>query len=171
PVAEETFAPYLRATRSLSLIALDAALPCRTAQFRVTLRLIADRLQPFVGRRAAHVWFPASLRLMLRAVELVLASAAIELAMSLPMAIYFHRVTVLALPVNVLVVPLIAVALPAALIAFAIIVIVPSLAVVPATVAAALLHAMTGIVRLAGGMPAGDLRVPAPGTLATWAAI
>ncbi|HEV2272757.1 MAG TPA: ComEC/Rec2 family competence protein, partial [Acidobacteriaceae bacterium] len=114
PIAEHTFAPYLRATRNLSRLAADPAFPPRIAQFRVTLRLISGSLQPLTGRLAAHFWFPAAIRFLLRAGELLLVSACIELAMSLPMAVYFHRITLLALPVNIFIVPLIAVALPAA---------------------------------------------------------
>ena len=101
----------------------------------------------------------------------MLASCAIELAMSLPMAAYFHRVTALGLPVNVLVVPLIGVALPAALITFGCILISPTLAVAPAAVTAAMLHIINAIVQHAGNMRAGDLRIPAPGSGATVAAI
>ncbi len=155
PVTEHTFAPYLRAMRNLEQIVLDPTFPPPLAQFRVTLRLIADHLQPFLGRRLAQSWFPLFLRCCLRLCELLLVSASIELAMSLPMAVYFHRVTLLALPVNIFVVPLIAAALPAALAAFAAILISPALAIAPAAIAAALLHCITAIVRLFGSMPAG----------------
>jgi len=74
------------------------------------------------------------------------------------MAIYFHRVTALGLPVNLLVVPLIGLALPSALLTFATLLVRPSLAIVPGTVTAALLHAINGIVRLFSGMAAGDIR-------------
>jgi competence protein ComEC len=169
PVAEHTFSPYLRATRNLELVMLDGTLRPQIAQFRVSLRLIAVHLQPFLGRGARLL--PLAVRLTLEVLELMLASCAIELAMSLPMAAYFHRVTALGLPVNVLVVPLIGVALPAALITFGCILISPTLAMAPATVTAGLLHIINGIVQRAGNMRAGDLRIPAPGTLATVAAI
>ena len=181
PVAEHTFGPYLQAAGNLSLIAVDPELPPRLAQFRVTLRLIASHLQPFIGRRLAYFLPPALTRLTLRITELLLVSALIELAMSLPMAIYFHRVTALGLPVNLLVVPLIGLALPSALITFATLLVWPSIAIVPAAMTAALLHAISGIVQLFSAMGAGDIRIPSPGTwrsprgilligLAVWAA-
>ena len=107
PVAEHTFGPYLQAARNLGLVVIDPDLPPPLAQFRVTLRLIAGHLQPFIGDRFARILVPALVRLVLRAFELLLVSGLIELAMSLPMAIYFHRITALGLPVNLLVVPLI----------------------------------------------------------------
>ena len=169
PVAEHTFSPYLRATRNLELVMLDGTLRPQIAQFRVSLRLIAGHLQPFLGRGAKLV--PFAVRLTLELLELMLASCAIELAMSLPMAAYFHRVTALGLPVNVLVVPLIGVALPAALITFVCILISPTLAVAPASVTAGLLHIINGIVQRAGNMRAGDLRIPSPGRSRHLAAI
>ena len=171
PVAEHTFGPYLHAAQNLGLIVIDPDLPPRLAQFRVTLRLIASHLQPFVGRWFARILPPAFVRLILRIFELLLVSALIELAMSLPMAIYFHRVTALGLPVNLLVVPLIGLALPSALITFATLLCWPSLAIVPAAVTAALLHAISGIVQLFSGMGAGDIRISSPGTLAIVAGI
>lgn len=171
PIAAHTFAPYLDGAHSLDRIYLDSHYSPRVAQFRVTLRLIAEHLQPLIGRRAARKWFPASARILLRIAELLLVSSTIELAMVLPMAFYFHRVTLLALPVNILVVPLMAFALPAALIAFAAIMLVPGVAWLPAAVAAALLHIITGIVWLFGSMPAGNVRIPGPGAIAVAAAI
>ncbi|HEY4048312.1 MAG TPA: ComEC/Rec2 family competence protein [Acidobacteriaceae bacterium] len=166
PLGEHTFTPYLRACQNPDQIALDPTFSPRLAQFRVTLRLLAEHLKPIVGGRAAFSWFPALIGLGLRILEVLLVSSVVELAMSLPMAVYFHRITLLALPVNLLVVPLIAVALPAALIAFASILIAPSLAAIPAAVTAAMLHAIAGIVRLFGSMPGGDLRLPTPGAVA-----
>src|ERR1700721_878730 len=102
---------------------------------------------------------------------LLLVSALVELAMSLPMAIYFHRVTALGLPVNLLVVPLIGLALPSALITFSTLLLWPSLAIAPAAVTAALLHAINGIVQLFSTMGAGDIRLSSPGSLAIVAGI
>jgi competence protein ComEC len=171
PVAEHTFGPYLHAAQNLGLVAIDPELAPPLAQFRVTLRLIASHLQPFLGRRLAQTLPPVFVRLLLRSCELLSVSALIELAMSLPMAIYFHRVTALGLPVNLLVVPLIGLALPSALITFATLLISPTVAIVPGTATAALLHAINGIVRLFSGMAAGDIRIPDPGTLTIVAGI
>src|SRR3984885_480605 len=171
PVAEHTFGPYLHAAQNLGLVAIDPELPPPLAQFRVTLRLISSHLQPFLGDWLARTVPPGLVRLLLRICELLLVSALIELAMSLPMAIYFHRVTALGLPVNLLVVPLIGLALPSALITFATLLISPTLAIVPGAVTAALLHAINGIVHLFSGMAAGDIRIPDPGTLAIVAGI
>ena len=45
----------------------------------------------------------------------MVVSCVVELAMTLPMAVYFHRITIFALPVNLLILPLLVVLMPAAL--------------------------------------------------------
>ena len=76
------------------------------AQFRVMLRMIASRLQRALSARIAWRVFPWAVRFALRCVELLVVSCVVELAMTLPMAIYFHRITVFALPVNIFILPL-----------------------------------------------------------------
>ena len=98
----------------------------------------------------------------LQALELLLISILVELVMALPMAVYFHRITVLGLPVNFLIVPFLGLLLPAALATLAVLLVSPSLAVVPAAVAAGLLHIVNGIVTFFSTMHAGDYRIPAP---------
>ena len=163
PMAEHTFAAYLQATRNIGLLAIDPGLPPKVAQFRVSLRLISSHLQPFLGWRLARFLPPGLSRLTLRICELLLVSGLIELAMSLPMAIYFHRVTALGVPVNLLVVPLIGLALPSALVTFATLLVWPSIAIVPAALTAALLHSINGIVRFFSTLGAGDIRLSGPG--------
>ena len=112
PVAEKTFGPYLRAMRNLRVLRIDPSLPPQVAQFRVSLRMVAQYLRPLTGRFAAWTVLPVAIRLGLRAAELLVVSFSIELLMMLPMAAYFHRVTLLALPVNLLIVPFLGVLLP-----------------------------------------------------------
>ncbi len=162
PVAERSFGPYLHALGSLGLLALDPSLRPKVAQFRVSLRLVEEHLRPLLGRRAAQWAVPAYVRWVLRGAELLLISVTIELAMSLPMAVYFHRITVLALPVNVLIVPLLAVLLPSALLTFVVLLCMPAVAVIPGTVTAALLHVVVGIVHLFANLRSGDFRIPEP---------
>ena len=168
---EHSFGPYLQAAHNLGLIAIDPSLAPRLAQFRVTLRLIASHLQPFLGVRLGRALPPAAVRFTLRTGELLLVSGLIELAMSLPMALYFHRVTALGLPVNLLVVPLIGLALPSALLTFATLLLWPTVAIAPAVVTAALLHGIQFLVRSFSDMGAGDIRLSSPGHAAIVAGI
>jgi competence protein ComEC len=166
PLLQSTIHPYLAASRDLRLIALDVKLAPALAQFRVILRMIATALQSaaagrFAGRLAWRL-FPFVVRVSLRALELLVVSCVVELAMALPMALYFHRITVFALPVNLLIVPLLLILMPAALVTLLVLVVWPPAALLPAMIVAVLLHIGAGLVRLFGSMAWGDLRIPAP---------
>ena len=166
PLLQGTLHPYVTATRDLRLIAIDAKLAPRLAQFRVTLRMVAAALQAAVhGRMASRIaWriFPWAVRFLLRIGELLVVSCVVELAMTLPMAIYFHRITIFALPVNVFILPLLAVLMPAALVTLLVALVWPSAAAVPAILVALPLHFGVGLVRLFGSLSFGDFRIPAP---------
>ena len=173
PVCEKTFAPYLHALRNLKEIRIDPALPPRIAQFRVSLRMLAQYLQPVAGKHLAWKALPFTVKLTLRIAELLIVSTAIELFMMLPMAAYFHRVTFLALPVNLVIVPFLGLLLPFALLTFAGIVLLPSIAFIPAAITAVLLHTVARVVSAFASMPAAEWRLPmpAPGTIALWAGL
>jgi len=162
PLLASTVHPYLNATRDLRLVAIDVKLPPRIAQFRVILRMIAGRLQRAASARIGWQVFPWTVRFALRCVELLVVSCVVELAMTLPMAVYFHRITVFALPVNVMIVPLLVVLMPAALVTVLLALAWPAAAAFPAMMTAALLHFGVWLVRLFGSVRFGDFRIPAP---------
>ncbi len=170
PVGERTFAPYLHGLKQLWLVAIDASLLPKVAEMRVMLRLLAEHLEPIVGRRVAHRWMPQAVVFAMRALELLLVSAVVELVMALPMAMYFHRVTVLGLPVNFVIIPLLGVLLPAAMLCFATLLVFPAAAILPAALTAAVLHVVSAIVNGFARLPLGDYRLPAPEALhiAAW---
>ncbi len=162
PLLAGTVHPYLEATRDLGTIALDVKLPPRIAQFRVILRMIAARLQRAFSARIGWRVFPWTLRFALRLIELITVSCVVELAMTLPMALYFNRITLFALPVNLLILPLLGILLPAALLMLLVLIIWPAAAVAPAAVVAVLMHLSVGLVHLFGSFALGDFRIPAP---------
>jgi competence protein ComEC len=154
--------PFLTATRDLRQVALDSKLAPPLAQFRVTLRMIAAQMQAACNRLLAWRFFPWAVRFLLRIGELMVFSCVVELAMALPMAVYFHRITVFALPVNLFILPLLAVLMPAALVTLLALLVWPAVAVVPALFVAVFLHFGTGLVRLFGSLAFGDFRIPTP---------
>jgi competence protein ComEC len=166
PLLQSTLHPYVTATRDLRLIAIDPKLAPLLAQFRVTLRSVAVALQAAVqGRWAGRIaWriLPWTVRFFLRIGELMVVSCVVELAMALPMALYFHRITVFALPVNVFILPLLVVLMPAALVTLLFALIGPAYAVVPAVFVALPLHFGVGLVRHFGSLSLGDFRISAP---------
>ncbi len=166
PLLLATVHPYLTATRDLRQIAMDAKLAPRLAQFRVTLRMMAVGLREAAGGRWSNfiAWrcLPFTVRFLIRCFELMVVSCVVEMTMALPMAVYFHRITVFALPVNMFILPLLIILMPAALITLIFALIAPAYAVVPATFVAFFLHFGTGLVHFFGSTALGDFRIPAP---------
>ncbi|HWA94619.1 MAG TPA: ComEC/Rec2 family competence protein [Terracidiphilus sp.] len=162
PLLEKSIQPYLRATKDLELVAIDVKLEPRIAAFRVDMRFLAHRI---AGQYATWVgWrlFPRCVRFVLRLVEVIVIACVVEVAMSLPMALYFHRVTVFSLPVNILILPLLSVLLPSALLTLSVLTMWPAAAVFPAMATAALLHMGVGIVRFFGSIAWSDMRIATP---------
>jgi competence protein ComEC len=162
PLLQNTIHPLLVASTDLSLLAIDVKLAPRLAQYRVEMRMIANAMERAVSQRVGWIFFPWAVRAILRGAELLIVSIAIELAMALPMALYFHRITVLALPVNIFILPLLVVLMPAALLTLFALAVWPVVAVAPAAITAVFLHAGVGLVRLFGSLAWGDFRIPGP---------
>ncbi|HWB32453.1 MAG TPA: ComEC/Rec2 family competence protein [Acidobacteriaceae bacterium] len=161
PLGERSFLPYARAARRLNDRWRDAAMPPRLAQLRVMLRLWGQGFAAVLGPWSKTL--PALiLRWTLWAAELALVGLVAEAVMALPMAAYFHRATLFALPANIISVPLVAVLAPLALITFLCSLAGPWLATLPGTLLALLLHATTGAIRRLSQVQAADLRVPGP---------
>jgi competence protein ComEC len=136
------------------------------ALFLTTMQMTSDFSQAAThGRLAASfVWriVPFTVRYVLHVVELLAVSCIVELAMTLPMALYFHRITIFALPVNLFILPLLVLLMPAALLTLITALVWPAAAVVPAIFVALPLHFGTWMVHLFGSLALGDFRIPAP---------
>jgi len=162
PLFESTLKPYMRATEQLNLLAIDMMLPPKIAEFRVILRMLAKRLDLAFWRGFGSRLLPAVVRVGLRCVEAIAVSCIVELAMTLPMALYFHRITLFALPVNLLILPLLAVLIPVALTTLAAVSLWPAAATAPGAVTALILHTGVGMVHFFGSLTVGDIRIPGP---------
>ena len=167
PLLEKTVHPYLNATRDLRLVALDLKLPPGEAQFRVILRLFTVVLAKVLVKPIAWKLLPSTARFILRCFEAIVVSCIVELAMAFPMAAYFHRITVFALPVNLIILPLLFLLVPSALLTLLLSFLSPSIAVIAAVPAAALLHVGVGLMHLFASIRTGDVRIPEPLTLQT----
>jgi len=162
PLLAQTIHPYVIATRDLTRTQTDVNLPSRHAQFRVTLRVFVAAFESTRGESMARRAIPFSVRLCLRSVELLVVSCIVEMVMTLPMALYFHRITLFALPVNLFLVPLLLFLMPAALVTLVTAAAWPPAAAIPAVFVALPLHFGTWLVRQFGAQPLGDLRIPPP---------
>ncbi len=166
PFIERSIGPYLAATRHINLIGIDHTLAPKTAQFRIILRLFGENIalllpgSPAPGRMNRTLAWLA--RMVLRVLEMLAVSAAVELVMALPMALYFHRATVLALPVNLVLIPMMVMLLPAAILTAATALLAQNVAIVPAAFVAVLLHIAVGIIHFFARVQAGDVRMATP---------
>jgi competence protein ComEC len=161
PLAERSFLPYAHAAKDLDDKWVDIALPPRIVQFRLMLRLWSETVGTAFGKWADTL-LPLSVRWAFWALELALIGVVAEMVMVLPMAVYFHRATMFAVPTNMLSVPLVAILAPAAVITFCASLVSPWLATLPGAATALLLHGVTGVIGHASAVHAADLRVPAP---------
>ena len=162
PLLERTTQPLRRALKSLDATGYDAALSPPLAQFRLDLRMVAGRLQRFVGKRIPLIVLSGTARLLLVSCEFLVISAVLQAGFALPMAYYFHRATLVSLPANMLAVPLTEFIMVAAIVAISASYISLALAKIPALVAGAALHAMNGSVRWLGALRIADTRIPTP---------
>ena len=162
PLLAASLHPYANSTQQLRLTAIDIKLPPRLAQFRILLRMVAARLQRILGVRLGWRIFPWVVRFILHAAEAMVVTLVVELALTLPMAIYFHRITLFALPVNLFILPLLLVLLPCALLTLAALLIWAPLAVIPGAATALLLHVGEFLVHVFGSIRLADMRIPTP---------
>lgn len=166
PLLLRTIHPRIEALHDLRLPALDTRLVPALAAQRICVRSWVLAVVQAVDRRRLDGFFwyaiPASFQWSLRVVELFFVGAVLELAMALPMLVYFHRITLFALPVNVLLMPLLALLLPLALLLVVSFYLLPQLAVYLAIPVAALLHLNESIVALFNHLPLSDLRAADP---------
>ena len=171
PLIEDSIQARIRATKDLRLTALDPKLPPNIAQFRVALRMLARGMEVAISRKIGWKVFPWTVRLVLQLCELIWITFVVELALALPMAMYFHRITLYALPVNLVILPLLTLLVPSAMVLLLAACIWPAAAALPAVVCVGLLHASIWLVRGLGGLTLADIRVPEPTTLQTGLAI
>ncbi len=119
PMLEATSAPYSRALHGIAESSRDPRLEPLAAQFRLELRLLAETLRAYL--RIPEAWLLRGLALTARVVfyayEIAVVSTAIQIGVALPMAIYFHRISLTGLSANILVVPLLALVVPTGFVA------------------------------------------------------
>jgi len=166
PLVERTSGLYRQALAHWDSDTYGMQLLPKVAQFRLDLRLIASRLARFIGSRRGRRWSLFLVRgisiFCLRAFELLLVSALMQMGLALPMAYYFHRATTIGLPANISVVPLTQLLMPAAILSICVGYISITLAKLPALLTTAALQGITGTVRGLGSLRLADLRVATP---------
>ena len=121
PLIEATSGRFSMAARGIEEVSRDPHLPPEAAALRVEIRLLAETLHLYT--RLPRGWGERALALALGVVlaifELAAISAVLQIGLALPMAIYFHRVSLSGITANVLVVPLMPLVVPVGLLAVA----------------------------------------------------
>ena len=161
PLAERSFVPYARAGSNLDERWRDMGFTPPVAQFRMILQLWGNAFAKVLGAWARTL--PATtVRCALWAVELVLIGLVAEMIMVLPMALYFHRATMFALPANMVTIPIVSALAPLAVITFCASLVNPWIALVPGAVTAALLHGIAWMIARVSHVQSADMRTPGP---------
>jgi competence protein ComEC len=162
PILDRTTLPLRSALRNPRATGYDFALPPRLVQLRLDLRLIAGRIERFLGPRVPLPALANGIRITILGCEFIVISTAIQVGFALPMAYYFHRATIVSLPANVLAVPLTEIAMVTAMAALGFSYVSFALAKLPALITGFALAAMAGSVRWLGALRIADARVPTP---------
>ena len=173
PLARRTPIRHAGLTRLVFLRPRRVFAP-RSAQMLLMLELWGEtiaRIPPLrwtVRTRRLPAFF---IRTLLRILELTLISLIAELVMLLPMAVYFHRMPIFAVPANMLVLPLVGILIPAALATFFVSLMSVKLTILPGLFAASLLHGITFAINYLSGLHSADTRVPGPAAWMIFAAV
>ncbi|HEY2362153.1 MAG TPA: ComEC/Rec2 family competence protein [Candidatus Angelobacter sp.] len=171
PILERTSAPYRSALKHLYTTGYDLALDPKLAQFRLDLRLVAGRLQQFVGVRTAGIIVPRAVGVTLLLFELLVVSAITQAVLVLPMRSYFHRAAILGVPANILVLPLAGLMLNSGVAAIALSYVSLPFAKLAAILAAGALHWTLGCLHVLSGFHVAQWRVPDPTAVLTLLAV
>ncbi len=108
PLMDVVLRRYRDAGRNLADASRDVQSEPVAAEFRIELRLLADTIAEWtrIPRRILLPAFALVSRIGVWAAEMVILSAVIQIALALPMALYFHRISLTGLTANLAVVPL-----------------------------------------------------------------
>jgi competence protein ComEC len=119
PLLERTVYSRTRALADLPDTGRDLHLTPLAAQFRVEMRLLAEtlRLWTKLPERTSCLAIGIPARVLLYAWQLAVVSAVVQLALALPMAVYFHRIGFSGVSANTIVVPLMCAVIPVGFIA------------------------------------------------------
>jgi competence protein ComEC len=162
PIMERTSGFYRKALYQIDSTSFDLYLEPKQAQFRLDLRMVLAQLDLFLPRWMARFALLGGIRSLLRAADVIFVSALLQAALALPMAVYFHRATTLALPANLVVVPIMSLLLPTALATTLLSYLGTWVIFLPRCLTALLLHSVSASIFALARFRAADIRVPDP---------
>ncbi|MBV9156602.1 MAG: ComEC/Rec2 family competence protein [Acidobacteriaceae bacterium] len=114
PLMERLVEPLRSSVKRFDQKSYDPQLDSRAAQWRVELRLLAETIRAWTGvpERLTNLIVPPGVRAIAFAEDAVLISACVQFGVALPMACYFHRLSISGLSANVVVIPLLCLVVP-----------------------------------------------------------
>ena len=114
PLLDASSGPYRNAATDLNDAGRDCRMPREAAALRVELRLIEQTVALWtpIPERVTLFVLGAAVRVWLWIYEMVVVSAVVQVALALPMALYFHRVPFTGLSANLVIVPLLTLVVP-----------------------------------------------------------
>ena len=114
PLLDAGPAPFAHGLRDIANTDADPHLAPRVAQFRIEIRLLAETI--FLWTRLPVRWcllmIAGGLRGLFSVYQMAIVSLAIQVGLSLPMALYFHRFSFTGVTANLIVVPLLEAVVP-----------------------------------------------------------
>jgi competence protein ComEC len=121
PASERLLRPYTTGLRKLGETVRDNKLPPHVAEWRIELRLLAEtaHLYTRIPFSVAATVLSAVLGLFFWVCETVLLSFCVQVALAVPLILYFHSLSLTGVLANVTVVPALSAAVPLGLIACA----------------------------------------------------
>ncbi len=165
PWVEQTSAPYRRALDHLSDATRDDAHPPRAVQFRLDLRAAAGWLAEKLPRpvaQCAGLLVTLPFRVIFRLWEVLVITAAIQLGMLGPMALYFHRVNPAGPLVNVPASLIAGLTVPVGFLMLGLSAVWPALGTFAHDVLGAMLEALVGVVQRFARWEWASYRIPDP---------
>jgi competence protein ComEC len=121
PIVERTSGPLAFGLAGLTDRGRDLHLPPRAANLRVELRLVAETLSFSVRKMVSPAVFLRVLgplgRVAVFCWDLAVISAVMQFGLALPMAMYFHRISITGLSANLFIVPLMSAVIPVGFVA------------------------------------------------------
>src|SRR5581483_9192711 len=119
PLIEATSRPYALAARGLDDEGRDPRLEPKQSAWRTEMRLLAETVTHWT--RIPQRWILRAMsvvvRIALYAYDSMVVSTVVQIGVALPMAVYFHRISLSGLSANIIIVPLLALAMPVGFVA------------------------------------------------------
>lgn len=113
PALDKSSGPLAAGLADIGDTRKDIRLGRRTAQFRIELRLLIRTLRMLhVPEKMAAFLVTGAARLAIFVWDMLVASFFIQVGLSLPMIVYFHRMSISGLSANALVVPILSAIVP-----------------------------------------------------------